>query len=104
LLFAACSLITAVVYTQLPIDDGLMLPLGFPLDFFATGIFAGMGIRLTENFPTRIGTSGQGCSYNFGRGVAGFHPTFVDPSSATLPSDSASALPPARTGSSSSQL
>jgi hypothetical protein len=88
----------------LPIDDGLMLLLGFLLGFFATGIFAGMGTRLTENFPTRIRASGQGFSYNFGRGVAGFHPTFVDPLSATLPSDNASALPPARTGSSSSQL
>jgi len=42
LLFAVCSLITVVAYTQLAIDDGLMLLLGFPLGFFATGIFAGM--------------------------------------------------------------
>ena len=59
--------------------------LGFPLGFFATGIFAGMGAFLTENFPTRIRASGQGFAYNFGRGIAAFNPTFVGLLSATLP-------------------
>jgi MFS family permease len=85
LLFAVCSLITVVVYTQLPVDDGLMLLLGFPLGFFATGIFAGMGAFLTENFPTRIRASGQGFAYNFGRGIAALNPTLVGLLSATLP-------------------
>jgi MFS family permease len=85
LLFAVCSLITVVVYTQLPIDDDLMLLLGFPLGFFATGIFAGMGAFLTENFPKRIRASGQGFACNFGRGIAALNPTFVGLLSATLP-------------------
>jgi len=50
ILYAVCSLITALVYTQLPIDDTLMLVLGFPLGFFASGLFSGMGAFLTENF------------------------------------------------------
>jgi MFS family permease len=85
ILFAACSVITVLVYTQLPITDAMMLVLGFPLGFFASGIFAGMGAFLTENFPTRIRGSGQGFAYNFGRGVAALNPTFVGLLSATLP-------------------
>jgi hypothetical protein len=42
-----------------------MLVLGFPLGFFASGIFSGMGAFLTENFPTRVRGSGQGFAYNF---------------------------------------
>jgi hypothetical protein len=64
---------------------GNMLILGFPLGFFATGIFSGMGAFLTENFPTRVRGSGQGFSYNFGRGIAALNPTFVGLLSATLP-------------------
>jgi MFS family permease len=74
-----------LVYTQLPIDDTLMLILGFPLGFFASGIFSGMGAFLTENFPTRMRGSGQGFAYNFGRGIAALNPTLVGLLSATLP-------------------
>jgi MFS family permease len=85
LLYAVCSVVTVMVYTQLAIDDNLMLFLGFPLGFFATGIFAGMGPFLTEHFPTRMRGSGQGFAYNFGRGIAAFNPTLVGLLSAKLP-------------------
>ncbi|MBV8827465.1 MAG: MFS transporter [Bradyrhizobiaceae bacterium] len=85
ILFAVCSVITVFVYTQLPITNTAMLFLGFPLGFFASGIFSGMGAFLTENFPTRIRGSGQGFAYNFGRGVAALNPTFVGLLSASLP-------------------
>ncbi|MFL6932795.1 MAG: MFS transporter [Xanthobacteraceae bacterium] len=85
ILFAVCSVVTVLAYTQLPINDTLMLILGFPLGFFASGIFSGMGAFLTENFPTRIRGSGQGFAYNFGRGIAALNPTFVGLLSATLP-------------------
>jgi len=68
ILFAVCSVLTVFVYTQLPVNDTMMLILGFPLGFFASGIFSGMGAFLTENFPTRVRGSGQGFAYNFGRG------------------------------------
>jgi MFS family permease len=84
ILYAICSLITVLVYTQLPIDDTLMLLLGFPLGFFASGLFSGMGAFLTENFPTRMRGSGQGFAYNFGRGIGALNPTFVGVLSATL--------------------
>jgi MFS family permease len=84
ILYAVCSLITVLVYTQLPIDDTLMLLLGFPLGFFASGLFSGMGAFLTENFPTRMRGSGQGFAYNFGRGIGALNPAFVGILSATL--------------------
>jgi MFS family permease len=85
LIYAVCSVVTVIVYTQLPIDNTLMLFLGFPLGFFACGIFSGMGPLLTENFPTRMRGSGQGFAYNFGRGIAALNPTFVGLLSTTLP-------------------
>ena len=85
ILYAICSIITVMLYTQLPVDDTTMLFLGFPLGFFASGISSGMGSFLTELFPTRIRGSGQGFAYNFGRGVAALNPFFVGLLSATLP-------------------
>jgi MFS family permease len=85
ILFAVCSVLTVLAYTQLSIDDTMMLYLGFPLGFFASGIFSGMGAFLTENFPTRVRGSGQGFAYNFGRGIAALNPFFVGMLSATLP-------------------
>jgi MFS family permease len=85
ILFAACSLITVVAYTQIPLNDTAMLYLGFPLGFFSQAIFAGMGPFLTELFPTRVRGSGQGFSYNFGRGIAASNPFLVGLLSAVLP-------------------
>ena len=85
ILFAVCSLLTVFIYTQLPITDNMMLILGFPLGFFASGIFSGMGAFLTENFPTRVRGSGQGFAYNFGRGIAALNPFFVGLLSASMP-------------------
>jgi MFS family permease len=85
ILFALCSVATVVIYTQLPVDNTMMLFLGFPLGFFASGIFSGMGPFLTELFPTRMRGSGQGFAYNFGRGIAAMNPLFVGMLSAKLP-------------------
>ncbi|RTL69197.1 MAG: MFS transporter [Hyphomicrobiales bacterium] len=85
ILFALCSVATVLVYTQVPVDNTSMLFLGFPLGFFASGIFSGMGPILTELFPTRVRGSGQGFAYNFGRGIAALNPMFVGMLSAKLP-------------------
>ena len=84
-LFSLCSMITVLAYTMAPISDRGMLFLGFPLGFFASGIFSGMGAFFTELFPTRIRGSGQGFSYNFGRGVGALFPTVIGFLSATMP-------------------
>ena len=92
LIFAVGSAATVLVYTYLPITNTLMLILGFPLGFFASGIFAGMGAFLTETFPTRIRAAGQGFTYNFGRGVAALNPTLVGIATATMPLGQAIAI------------
>ncbi|HLL26991.1 MAG TPA: MFS transporter [Xanthobacteraceae bacterium] len=85
ILFGVCSIITVILYTQIPVDNATIMFLGFPLGFFASGIFSGMGPFLTELFPTRIRGSGQGFAYNFGRGVASFNTLLVGLLSAQLP-------------------
>lgn len=77
ILFAVGSFVIVLLYTQLPVSDGVMLWLGFPLGFFASGIFSGMGAFLTELFPTRIRGSGQGFCYNIGRAIAAFFPLLI---------------------------
>ncbi len=76
-LFAVASMIIALVYTRLTLSNTLLLVLGFPLGFFASGIFAGMGAFMTELFPTRIRGSGQGFCYNFGRAVGATFPFLI---------------------------
>ncbi len=76
-IFAIGSLLIAVAYTQTEISDRLMLVLGFPLGFFASGIYSGMGPVLTELFPTSVRGAGQGFCYNFGRGIGAFFPALV---------------------------
>ena len=74
-----------VVYTQVPITDTAMLFLGFPLGFFLSGIFSGMGAYLSELFPSRVRGSGQGFCYNFGRAVGALFPVLVGYFSNTMP-------------------
>ena len=76
-LYAICSFLTVVAYTYLPISNSLMLVLGFPLGFFASGVFSPIGAFFTELFPSRVRGSGQGFSYNAGRGIGALFPTLV---------------------------
>jgi MFS family permease len=85
ILFAICSILVVVIYTEIPINDSFMLVLGFPLGFFASGVFSGMGAFFTELFPTGIRGNAQGFCYNFGRGLAAGFPLLVGLLSARLP-------------------
>ncbi|BBD80081.1 MFS transporter [Aerosticca soli] len=77
IVFALLSGASLYLYTQLPLSDTLMLVLGFPLGFAASGIFSGLGAYLTELYPSRVRASGQGFAYNFGRGIGALFPTLV---------------------------
>ena len=83
-LFAVCSLLAIVGYTYLPISNTAMLVLGFPLGFFASGVFSPIGAFFTELFPSRVRGSGQGFSYNVGRGIGALFPTLVGVLSARM--------------------
>ncbi|RQQ98319.1 MFS transporter [Burkholderia stagnalis] len=77
ILFALGSMVIAFSYTSLNLTNASMLWLGFPLGFFASGIFSGMGAFLTELFPTRVRGSGQGFCYNVGRAVGALFPFLI---------------------------
>src|SRR6201986_4158162 len=77
LIFSIGAIAVVLLYTQLPLTDGLLWVLGFPLGFFASGYFSGMGAFLTELYPTRLRGSGQGFCYNFGRGIGALFPFLV---------------------------
>jgi MFS family permease len=77
ILFALGAMSIALAYTHLPVTDSTMLFLGFPLGFFASGIFSGMGAFLTELFPTRVRGSGQGFCYNVGRAIGALFPFLI---------------------------
>jgi len=76
-LCAVCASVTVAVYTLVPVSQTATLLLGFPLGFFQSGIVAGMGATFAELFPTYVRATGQGFSYNFGRGVGSLMPTVV---------------------------
>ena len=77
LLFSLCSIVTVIVYTTLPISNSLMLVLGAPLGFFASGTYSGLGATLAELFPTPVRGSGMGFTYNFGRAIGASFPALV---------------------------
>lgn len=85
LVFSLGAIMMIVIYTQFDISRGLLLLCGFPLGFFSSGYFSGMGAFLSELFPTRLRGSGQGFTYNFGRGMGALFPALVGFLSNLLP-------------------
>jgi len=85
LVFAIGAGVIAVTYTMVQFGDAAMLVLGFPLGFFASGVFSAMGPFFTEHFPTRVRGVGQGFAYNLGRATGALFPTLVGLLSARIP-------------------
>jgi MFS family permease len=77
LIFSLGAIVIVLVYTQLTLPNEALWVLGFPLGFFASGYFSGVGAFLTELYPTRLRGSGQGFCYNFGRGIGALFPFLV---------------------------
>lgn len=77
LFFAIGSAIIVLLYTALVKTNTLLIPLSFPLGFFASGIFSGFGSYLAELFPTRVRGAAQGFTYNGGRAIAAFAPALI---------------------------
>jgi MFS family permease len=84
LVFAIGAGTVVITYTALSFGNGAMLVLGFPLGFFASGVFSAMGAFYTEHFPTRVRGVGQGFAYNLGRGTGALFPTLVGYLSASM--------------------
>jgi MFS family permease len=77
MLYAASAALLVVAYTYVPITDAWMLALGFPLGFFLSGIFSGMGAFLAELYPSSVRGSGQGFCYSLGRAVGALFPAII---------------------------
>jgi MFS family permease len=82
MLFAAAGAVLVLSYTWVTVSDGEMLALGFPLGFFQSGIFSGIGAYLSELYPSNVRGSGQGFAYSSGRAVGGLFPALVGAASA----------------------
>src|SRR5919202_313984 len=84
-LYAVCSGVLIVLYTRIPEGaNELLLVLGLPLGFFASGIFSGFGSYLAELYPSRARGAGQGFCYNFGRATGALFPTVIGYLSASI--------------------
>ena len=83
LTFSLGAIAVVLVYTQVQLTNEVLWLLGFPLGFFASGYFSGVGAFLTELYPTRLRGSGQGFCYNFGRGIGALFPFLVGALSTT---------------------
>ncbi len=84
IVFAAGSLLVTLTYTFAPLGDAAMLVLGFPLGFFVSGNFSGVGAFFAELFPGGVRGSGMGFAYSFGRGAGAAFPLLVGFLSARL--------------------
>lgn len=81
---AVLAAVTILLYTLGNLDGWLVMLLGFPIGFFQSGIVSGMGACFAELYPTRVRSSGQGFSYNAGRGIGAVMPALVGFASASL--------------------
>ena len=83
-IYSLCGLAAVFAYTHLDIGNDAMLWLGFPLGFFASGIFSSAGAYLSELYPTTVRGAGQGFCYNFGRGIGALVPWIIGSLSKSL--------------------
>jgi MFS family permease len=84
-LFAIGCILVVIAYVMLPIGDGLMLVLGFPLGFFSAGIPASMATLFNELYPAGTRGTGVGFCYNFGRILSSIFPALIGYLSGSIP-------------------
>ncbi|MDR5826292.1 MFS transporter [Caballeronia sp. LP006] len=75
--FSFAAAVCLYLYLKLPLTDGEMMVLGFPLGLASCGVFAGIGAYLTELYPSGVRATGQSFCYNFGRGIGALFPALV---------------------------
>ena len=85
MLFAAAGAVLVLAYTRAAVSDVQMMVLGFPLGFFQSGIFSGMGAYLAELYPSAVRGSGQGFSYSAGRAASALFPAAIGAASTHAP-------------------
>ncbi len=81
---AAAAFLMVIPMTALNLPTSVFTVLSFPLGFFGSAYFSGIGPALAEQFPTLSRGSGMGFSYNFGRGIGALFPFLVGSLAATV--------------------
>ncbi|GAB3624501.1 MFS transporter [Mariniluteicoccus endophyticus] len=76
-LTAVGAVVVVLPFTLLDMPRAVFTVLCFPLGFFSSAYFSGIGAFFTEQFPTELRGSGQGFAYNFGRGIGALFPYLV---------------------------
>lgn len=84
MLFSLLCMAMVVVYLTLPMDNYIMLALGFPLGFLSAGVPASMGALFSELFPSGVRGAGVGFCYNAGRVISAAFPALVGQLSAVV--------------------
>ena len=75
--FALCAAATIIAYMMLPTGRLGLTLMALPLGFFTSGVYGSVGAILAELFPTLVRATGQGFTYNFGRGIGAVFPGLV---------------------------
>jgi len=75
--FTLFNWITIPALLYAPVGPTGLMVLMFLFGFASLGIYSALGPFFTELFPSAIRASGQGFSYNFGRGLGAFFPTII---------------------------
>jgi putative sialic acid transporter len=74
ILYMLAAAVLVPFYGQMAGHPGVLLAIGPLLGFFGHGYFSVFGSLLAELFPTRVRATGQGLTYNVGRGLGAFGP------------------------------
>lgn len=77
ILMAVCAFVIVIPFVMIDFSVVLFDSLAFPLGFVSSAYFSAIGPLFSEQFPTAVRGSGQGFTYNFGRGVGAAFPAMV---------------------------
>ncbi|MGH7471099.1 MAG: MFS transporter [Longimicrobiales bacterium] len=82
--FLLCAAILVPIYGQMARSPAVLMLIGPLLGFVGHGYFSMFGALLAELFPTAVRATGQGLSYNAGRGMGALAPYTIG-ALATIP-------------------
>ncbi|HTH98878.1 MAG TPA: MFS transporter, partial [Stellaceae bacterium] len=82
--YALGAAVTILTYMAVPFDRTGLTMMALPIGFFTSGVYGSVGAILAELFPTLLRATGQGFTYNFGRGFGAVFPAMVGFLGATM--------------------
>ncbi|HEY3687482.1 MAG TPA: MFS transporter [Streptosporangiaceae bacterium] len=74
---AVLAFVIVIPYATVDFNVVVFDILAFPLGFVSSAYFSAIGPLFSEQYPTAVRGSGQGFTYNFGRGIGAVFPALV---------------------------